>query len=233
MTFEKIKESKWFIRLEIFLAIWGFCSIFYLILNAFGLAPAEITFVKKSEIRPRVYLYPGSNVQFKPDYKKVVDPDEITDFFWTLKGNGSENEIKGDHPTVTLPPKGGIYDLTARAVTRDKKDLTGFGSIYIIQVEAQKMTLNEDLKVKISDVPLESSEIEIYEAEGVARTAKVENSESGSFLAVSKGEALPAIEGKVFFKEYTRMKPASSEAKASSEYKAFSIPSSITTEMKK
>lgn len=223
---KKIKDSKIYGCIEFILALWGFGTIIYLILNAFGLVPAEISFIKKSEIKPRVYLYPGASVQFKADFNKVVDSDEITDFFWTLKGNDTESTIRGAQPVVVLPPIGGVYSLTARAVTREKSDLTGFGSLYIVQLEPQKTTLNDEVKIKVSDSAIESGEIEIYEGPSRSKTAVVENTSSGSFVTLSKGEELSAVGGKIFYREKINSSPASAKVGRSSDtFRAFRLPS--------
>ncbi|MCB0413200.1 MAG: hypothetical protein KDD50_02630 [Bdellovibrionales bacterium] len=227
---ESIRKSKIFIWVEVVSIIWGFLTIVYIILNAFGAAP-DLNFVKKADIQPVVYLYPGSNVQLKPDFKKVVLQDELLNVDWTIKGKGKSTKITGPLPIVTLPPEGGIYDLKVQAKVRDKADMIGAGSIYIVQVEPQKVTATENLKVKVADTPLEAEEIEIYQGAGKSSEAKIEITEEGSFVNILRGQELQAVDGKVFFKlKDPRFEPASTVQMK--EFKSFELPASMKTNLK-
>lgn len=230
MSLESIRQSKIFISIEVISIIWGFLTIIYLTLNAFGWAP-DLTFVKKADIQPVVYLYPGANVQLKPDFKKVVLQDELLNVDWTIEGKGKSTKITGPLPIVTLPPEGGIYDLKVQAKVRDKADMIGAGSIYIIQVQPQKVTATENVKIKVADIPLESEEIEIYQGVGKSSEARVENTEEGSFVNISRGQELQAVSGKVFFKvKRPKFEPASTVQM--NGFKAFDVPASMTTNLK-
>lgn len=219
----KFRDSTLFIILEVLCIGWTVVTIIFITLQAFGLAPAELSFVSKDAIRPLVHLYPGNNIRLKPEFIKSLPEGDIEDIMWTLSGAGKTSDIPGLEPVVTLPPDGGLYRVQVRARIRNSDDRKGTTSIYIVQTKPQKVTASEDTKVKIDDLPKDIKQIAVYEGNGESRLAQIETVNGQTYLHLNKGDQVPAFNGKVFYA------PASSigikaEVK---ELKAFTVPADL------
>lgn len=221
MGIEKYKEKTWFIALEYICFAWALLSIVWSILQAFGITKGIITFVPKDDINPIIQLYPGNSIKLKADFLEPVPQGNIIDLKWTITGTNKTIEMSDLEPIVILPPEGGIYNLHAEAKVRDAEDMKGSTNFYVVQTVAKKMTANEDIKVKIDNTPIPEKVVEVFKGSGTVAALAVEVENGASYVKIQKGQELPVINGKVFYKT----KSSQMAAEAKSGYKTFELKS--------
>lgn len=219
-------------KFELVATGWTIVQIIYGILLAFGLAPAEIKFVRKPEITPLVHLYPGSQVRLKPEFTSYQSEPDIAAVTWTLQGQGEPTVVDGIEPLISLPPKGGIYYVGVKAKIRNGAEKYGETSIFIVQTEPHKVTAKSDVEIKVAEKELSLSSVEVYTGDGKPRVSPVIKRNGATYMKVDKGQELPIVAGKVFYRptNFENTSTQGEPAKAGMGYKAIDLPTELKVE---
>lgn len=137
---------KWIERIG---AIWGALSVLVILLDAIGLLPMyDIYYKKKSEITPKLLVYPGQKIRLSAQFDQSIDYSAIESVKWNLQDSSGKEYANlpqlNEVDVLLLPDYSGLIKITVKASLHSSETRIGTGSIQVVQTKPQKLALNHE-----------------------------------------------------------------------------------------
>jgi hypothetical protein len=135
----------WFSR------IWTVLTALWFVLSYFNIMPFyQARLIKVNSVTPIIFPFPGQKIRLGINsYDNSIDSD-VSDVHWELIKGERSFEFAGSHPTITLPPEGGFYQLIITVNMLSGEVKYGHDSLYIVQDSPVTVHLTKPTQLKIS-----------------------------------------------------------------------------------